>query len=126
MMVGATIAAWWRATTASLRRKVNITIGEKAEARAKGEELKLSTLVRSSWNLWRRREPSDEEGQWLKDNFGESTSKCLFLYTGSVNETNAADYAQLPDVDGFVVGRAGLEVEKLSSICRTLVKAKGA
>lgn len=43
---------------------------------------------------------------------------------GSVNESNAEHYAALPDVDGFVVGRAGLDVEKLSAICRTLVSCK--
>ena len=30
------------------------------------------------------------------------------------------EYASLPDVDGFVVGRAGLDCTKLSSICNTL------
>ena len=46
------------------------------------------------------------------------------LGSGSVNEKNAEQYAVLPDVDGFVVGRAGLDVEKLTSICRTLVSCK--
>ena len=41
-----------------------------------------------------------------------------------MNESNAEHYAALPDVDGFVVGRAGLDVEKLSAICRTLVSCK--
>jgi len=47
-----------------------------------------------------------------------------FFRSGSVNEKNAEQYAVLPDVDGFVVGRAGLDVEKLTSICRTLVSCK--
>lgn len=124
------------------------------------------------WNNWIPVTPSptvfvQSQGQWLKEKFGEKTSKCLFLYTGvfvtfgksgawrshfdpilyyrfvktttpsqkpkflsavfgsgSVNEKNAEQYAVLPDVDGFVVGRAGLDVEKLTSICRTLVSCK--
>ena len=27
--------------------------------------------------------PSQQQGQWLKEKFGENTSKCLFLYTGA-------------------------------------------
>ena len=45
---------------------------------------------------------------------------CRLTYTGSVNEVNAADYASLKDVEGFVVGRAGLEMTKLKSIIHTL------
>jgi triosephosphate isomerase len=37
-----------------------------------------------------------------------------------VNEINAAAYAVLADVDGFVVGRAGLDPIKLKSIIQTL------
>lgn len=62
----------------------------------------------------------------VKTTISASAPASSHLPTGSVNETNAEQYAQLPDVDGFVVGRAGLDVEKLSSICRTLVRAKGA
>ena len=133
--------------------KVNITIGEKAEAREKGEELQVlqeqlesvaKAVPEDAWDrmavayepVWAVGEgavpcePAEAQRvhsslrQWLKEKFGEKTSKCLFLYTGSVNEKNAEQYAVLPDVDGFVVGRAGLDVEKLTSICRTLVSCK--
>eukprot|EP00978_Attheya_sp_CCMP212_P043920 scaffold294940_cov58-Attheya_sp.AAC.2 len=50
----------------------------------------------------------------------DAAAKCRLTYTGSVNEENAAAYAQLEDVDGFVVGRAGLDTTKLRSIIRTL------
>jgi triosephosphate isomerase len=43
-----------------------------------------------------------------------------------VNPENAAGYAGLPDVDGFVVGRAGLDPEKLGAILTTLVETKAA
>lgn len=134
--------------------KVNITIGEKKEAREKGQELQVlqeqlesvaQAVPSDAWDriavayepVWAVGEgavpcePNEAQRvhsalrQWLKEKFGENTSKCLFLYTGSVNEGNAEHYAALPDVDGFVVGRAGLDVEKLSAICRTLVSCKG-
>ena len=53
----------------------------------------------------------------------EAAAACRLTYTGSVNEKNAKDYASLPDVDGFVVGRAGLDATKLRSIISTLVES---
>jgi len=53
----------------------------------------------------------------------EAASNCRLTYTGSVNEKNAADYASLLDVDGFVVGRAGLDTSKLRSIIQTLARS---
>jgi triosephosphate isomerase len=52
----------------------------------------------------------------------DAAAACRLTYTGSVNEENAADYAALQDVDGFVVGRAGLDTTKLRSIIRTLAR----
>lgn len=54
----------------------------------------------------------------------EAARACRFTYTGSVNEGNAVDYASLPDVDGFVVGRAGLDSIKLKSIIQTLASSR--
>ncbi|KAJ1636760.1 Triosephosphate isomerase [Pavlovales sp. CCMP2436] len=62
---------------------------------------------------------------WLKSHAGtEAASKCRLVYTGSVNATNCGAYAVLPDVDGFVVGRAGLEASALLEICQILVRCK--
>ena len=52
----------------------------------------------------------------------EAAANCRLVYTGSVNEENAASYARCEDVDGFVVGRAGLDTKKLESIIRTLTR----
>lgn len=52
----------------------------------------------------------------------DAAASCRLTYTGSVNEENAADYANLKDVDGFVVGRAGLDTKKLRSIICTLAQ----
>ena len=52
----------------------------------------------------------------------DAAAACRLTYTGSVNEENAAAYATLADVDGFVVGRAGLDASKLRSIIQTLAR----
>mmetsp|Transcript_4119 Transcript_4119/g.4924 ORF Transcript_4119/g.4924 Transcript_4119/m.4924 type:complete len:281 (+) Transcript_4119:83-925(+) len=54
----------------------------------------------------------------------EAAEACRITYTGSVNDKNAEGYAGLSEVDGFVVGRAGLDPAKLTSIMETLVSAK--
>lgn len=53
-----------------------------------------------------------------------AAASCRITYTGSVNENNAAGYAELSEVDGFVVGRAGLDTAKLTSIIKAIVMAK--
>jgi len=61
---------------------------------------------------------------WIRHNVGdEAAEACRIVYTGSVNEKNAADYAGLDGVDGFVVGRAGLDTTKLKSIIKDLAQA---
>mmetsp|Transcript_59608 Transcript_59608/g.112472 ORF Transcript_59608/g.112472 Transcript_59608/m.112472 type:complete len:298 (-) Transcript_59608:197-1090(-) len=58
---------------------------------------------------------------WIRKNVGPAAAlACRLTYTGSVNEENAAAYAALADVDGFVVGRAGLDMAKLRKIVCTL------
>mmetsp|Transcript_1490 Transcript_1490/g.3147 ORF Transcript_1490/g.3147 Transcript_1490/m.3147 type:complete len:284 (-) Transcript_1490:55-906(-) len=63
--------------------------------------------------------------KFINDKVGpEAARACRFTYTGSVNDVNAAEYASLPDVDGFVVGRAGLDPIKLKSIIKTLASRR--
>jgi triosephosphate isomerase len=58
---------------------------------------------------------------WIRDKVSaRAASACRLVYTGSVNEENANDYAVLPDNDGFVVGRAGLNASKLIRVCAAL------
>eukprot|EP00929_Paragymnodinium_shiwhaense_P104442 TRINITY_DN6887_c0_g1_i2.p1 TRINITY_DN6887_c0_g1~~TRINITY_DN6887_c0_g1_i2.p1 ORF type:complete len:308 (+),score=31.30 TRINITY_DN6887_c0_g1_i2:50-925(+) len=62
---------------------------------------------------------------WVGREHGSDASvRCRVVYTGSVNESNAAEYACLPDNDGFVVGRAGLDALKLRDVCAALVRSK--
>jgi len=59
--------------------------------------------------------------RWVRKNVGERAAESVRLtYTGSVNEGNAESYAGLEDVDGFVVGRAGLDARRLGAIVGTL------
>lgn len=62
---------------------------------------------------------------YIKKNVSETAAKaCRITYTGSVNPQNAEGYAGRADVDGFVVGRAGLDAVKLTSIIETLIETK--
>lgn len=53
----------------------------------------------------------------------DAAAACRLTYTGSVNEQNAVEYASLEDVEGFVVGRAGLDTTRLRSIIHTLANS---
>ncbi len=48
-----------------------------------------------------------------------------FLYGGSVNADNIADYVQRPDVDGALVGSASLDAESFVAIVRGAMRAAG-
>eukprot|EP00913_Durusdinium_trenchii_P031956 g29929.t1 len=105
---------------------VNITIGEKADARSRGWELEVlqeqlrsvaEAVPKEAWGrvavayepVWAVGEgatpcePSECQRvhrslrAWLRECFGEETLQCRFLYTGSVNEKNAE---QIPVAKG--------------------------
>jgi len=62
---------------------------------------------------------------YIRENVSKTAAEaCRITYTGSVNPQNAEGYAGLPDVDGFVVGRAGLDAVKLTSIIQNLIDTK--
>ena len=42
------------------------------------------------------------------------------LYGGSVKPDNAGELLSLPNVDGFLIGGAGLQVESFMKICEAL------
>jgi triosephosphate isomerase (TIM) len=54
----------------------------------------------------------------------DAANNCRYTYTGSVDEKNCDSYSSLPEVDGFVVGRAGLDATKLSKIIRSLSRTE--
>lgn len=55
----------------------------------------------------------------LAERFGKETAEAIRIqYGGSVKPGNIADYMALPDVDGALVGGAGLEPASFAAICK--------
>jgi len=48
--------------------------------------------------------------------FGLKTKMPVVIYGGSVNEKNTASFIKDGEADGFLVGRASLDIEKFSKI----------
>ena len=60
----------------------------------------------------------------IQEQFGGKVAKTMrILYGGSVNSRNAQQLLQGPDVDGFLVGGASLDVEEFAKICRLTEKS---
>ena len=60
----------------------------------------------------------------LKTTFGTKVSDSVrILYGGSVTSKNAAELISQPDVDGFLIGGAALDVEELAKIARLALKS---
>lgn len=53
---------------------------------------------------------------WLKEHSGDAAKSTRIIYGGSVNKANAADFIVQPQVNGLLVGKASLDVEKFSDI----------
>jgi len=131
-----------------------LTLGEKADQRERGETLavlekQLGTVAAvvplDAWDrvvlayepVWAVGEGAvpcaPEEAQRIhtalrayiaKVASPDAARACRITYTGSVNAENAKGYASLSEVDGFVIGRAGLDAAKLTSIVKILVDTK--
>lgn len=62
---------------------------------------------------------------WLRENLGSAAAESTrILYGGSVKPENALELMR-PDVDGFLVGGASLEVESFAGIIRNSMKSRG-
>ena len=48
--------------------------------------------------------------------------RCRILYGGSVNGQNAAEYFQMADIDGALVGGASLKAPDFLSIVKAAIK----
>ena len=60
----------------------------------------------------------------LKTTFGTKVSDSVrILYGGSVTSKNAVELISQPDVDGFLIGGAALDVEELAKIARLALKS---
>ena len=59
----------------------------------------------------------------LKSLYNDTTSNSMIiLYGGSVNENNADDLLNMPNIDGALVGGASLVADKFSRIVNYIAK----
>lgn len=57
--------------------------------------------------------------RWIADHYDEATAAAVRIqYGGSVKPDNIQEYMRQPDIDGALIGGAGLEVESFSRIIR--------
>jgi triosephosphate isomerase len=60
----------------------------------------------------------------LKQLLGEKAENISILYGGSVNEVNASEYSQMPDIDGVLVGGASLKAKTFQKIIDVFAKGE--
>ncbi|MGG1675336.1 triose-phosphate isomerase [Neobacillus sp. NRS-1170] len=60
----------------------------------------------------------------LKQILGEKADQISILYGGSVNESNAAEYSAMPDIDGVLVGGASLNPQSFDGIINVFAKGE--
>lgn len=61
---------------------------------------------------------ADEMHGKIRSYLGEEGTKLRILYGGSVNPTNAKELIDQPNIDGFLVGGASLDVNSFNDICQ--------
>lgn len=60
----------------------------------------------------------------MRDRFGPVGGEVPILYGGSVDPTNAADFARLPDIGGLFVGRAAWTVDGFRAVVAAAVSGR--
>ncbi|NHC41211.1 triose-phosphate isomerase [Bacillus sp. MM2020_1] len=60
----------------------------------------------------------------LKKIIGEKAEGISILYGGSANESNAADFSAMPDIDGVLVGGASLNAQSFDGIINVFAKGE--
>ncbi|MGG3466995.1 triose-phosphate isomerase [Neobacillus pocheonensis] len=60
----------------------------------------------------------------LKQILGEKADNISILYGGSANESNAAEYSAMPDIDGVLVGGASLNAQSFDGIINVFAKGE--
>lgn len=75
-------------------------------------------------------EQAQEAASFVRERLAEKFSyayaeKVRVLYGGSANEKNAAQLAAKPDIDGFLVGNASLQVDTFAAIIERTAAGKG-
>ncbi|MEH7081851.1 triose-phosphate isomerase [Neobacillus drentensis] len=60
----------------------------------------------------------------LKQILGQKAESISILYGGSANDSNAADYSAMPDIDGVLVGGASLNAHVFDAIINVFAKGE--
>ncbi|ETI68892.1 triose-phosphate isomerase [Neobacillus vireti] len=60
----------------------------------------------------------------LKQILGEKAESVSILYGGSANESNAAEYSRMPDIDGLLVGGASLKAKSFDGMIKVFAKGE--
>ncbi|WP_312469535.1 triose-phosphate isomerase [Neobacillus sp.] len=60
----------------------------------------------------------------LKQIVGEKAENISILYGGSANESNAAEYSSMSDIDGVLVGGASLKAQSFDGIIKVFAKGE--
>jgi triosephosphate isomerase (TIM) len=60
----------------------------------------------------------------LTNMMGQKAESISILYGGSVNESNAAEYSAMPDIDGVLVGGASLHAHSFDAIINVFAKGE--
>lgn len=55
---------------------------------------------------------------------GQKADSISILYGGSANESNAAQYCAMPDIDGLLVGGASLDAHSFDGIINVFAKGE--
>ena len=61
----------------------------------------------------------------LRDLFGDDADSVPLLYGGSVNPSNAASFAAMPNINGALVGGASLQADQFLQVASAVAGAKG-
>lgn len=61
---------------------------------------------------------ADEMHGKIRSYLGDEDTKLRILYGGSVNPSNAKELINQPNIDGFLVGGASLDVSSFNAICQ--------
>ncbi|MCM8750359.1 triose-phosphate isomerase [Thermomicrobiaceae bacterium CFH 74404] len=108
-------------------RVVERQLGSALEALEAAHLTRLVIAYEPVWAIGTGRPatPSDAQAiaacirEWIAQRFGSDLAATVRIqYGGSVNAGNAADFLQLPDIDGALVGGASLDVEQFCEIVR--------
>jgi triosephosphate isomerase len=91
----------------------------KTQLKSKGEHKNIVVAYEPVWAIGTGKVATTEQiaetHKFIKSIIGRDVP---LLYGGSVNDANAAEILALKDVDGVLVGGAGLDVEKFTKIAK--------